>query len=329
VSQKRIEQKGHFMYFLDFEKPLHEIEARIEDVKISLSEASEKNKNDFAKELARLQEQFTKTIKHIYASITPWQKVLIARHLERPTFLDYFEKIFERITILRGDRLFGDDPAIIGGLAQFKGRPVVVIGQEKGRTLEERLVRNFGMSKPEGYRKFIKLVEFAGRSNLPVVTFIDTKGAYPGVDAEERGQAQAIAASIDACLKLPTPLISVVIGEGGSGGAIAMATSDYILMLEHAVYSVISPEGCASILFKNREKAQEAAEAQKLTAQDLLSFHIIDKIIPEPLGGAHRDPGRIAQSVASALEEAFLLYDHEQNVHLKRMERYLAYGEIA
>lgn len=287
--------------FLDFEKPIADLEGKIEE----LRHISGRDIN-IADEVAHLQNKADKLLKQTYQHLSPWQKVQIARHPDRPKFLDYLSALVDDFLPLAGDRVFGEDAAIVAGLGKIHGRSVMVIGQEKGHDTETRLKHNFGMPKPEGYRKAQRLMKLANRFKLPVVTFVDTAGAFPGIEAEERGQAEAIASSIQVCLDIEVPLVSVIIGEGGSGGAIAIATANTVLMLEHAVYSVISPEGCASILWRSATKAPEAAEAQKLTAQDLLNLGIIDKIIPEPVGGAHRHRSTILRHVSEAVEAALV-----------------------
>ena len=270
---------------LDFEKKINEIEEKIK----MLNTLAKDSDVDIGKELNRLQLKLEKQIKQSYANLTPWQRVQIARHPERPQCLDYIKGLIEDFVPLSGDRLFADDATMIGGIGRFKGISVVVLGQEKGRDLETRVKYNFGMAKPEGYRKAQRLMSLADKFNLPVICFVDTDGAYPGIESEARGQAEAIASSIQKCLQIKVPLISVVIGMGGSGGAIAIAAANRVLMLENSIYSVISPEGCASILWRSGDKARDAAEALKLTAQDLKALNVIDEIIPEPEGGAHRD----------------------------------------
>lgn len=272
------------MHFLEFEKPIAELETQIEKLRY----IDETGDMSIADDIARLRQKLERELKNTYSRITPAQKVQVARHPERPHALDYINALMEDYTPLAGDRLYGEDEAIVGGLARFRGQPIVVIGQERGHDTETRLKHNFGMAKPDGYRKAQRLMHLAARFNLPIVTLVDTAGAFPGVDAEARGQAEAIAKSIEVCLNVPVPLVSTVIGEGGSGGAIAIATGDRVLMLEHAIYSVISPEGCASILWRSPSHAADAATALKITAQDLLKLGVIDEIVPEPLGGAHR-----------------------------------------
>ncbi|WP_171100031.1 MULTISPECIES: acetyl-CoA carboxylase carboxyltransferase subunit alpha [unclassified Ruegeria] len=284
--------------YLDFEKPLAEIEGKAEELR-ALARANEEM--DVAEEAAALDAKAAKLLDELYADLTPWRKCQVARHPERPHCNDYVDALFTEFTPLAGDRNFADDLAVIGGLARFEDRPVMVIGHEKGSDTKSRIERNFGMARPEGYRKAVRLMEMAGRFGLPVITLIDTAGAYPGKGAEERGQSEAIARSTEMCLKIGVPLVSVIIGEGGSGGAVAFATANRVAMLEHSVYSVISPEGCASILWKDAEKMREAAEALRLTAQDLYKLGVCDRIINEPKGGAHRDPLAAMTSVRKAI----------------------------
>ena len=285
--------------YLEFEKPVAALEARIAELRA----ASQGDEVDVSKEIARLEAKSADLLASTYAALTPWQKTQVARHPARPHFNDYVERIFEDFVPLGGDRYFGEDQAIIGGFARLGGRKLMLIGHEKGHDTETRLRHNFGMGKPEGYRKAIRLMDMAGRFGLPVVTLVDTSGAFPGIEAEERGQAEAIARSTEACLDLPTPLVAAIVGEGGSGGAIALATADRVLMLEHAVYSVISPEGCASILWRTADKAAQAAEAMKMTAQDIKQLGVNDRIVPEPVGGAQRDPAAAAAALGKALGE--------------------------
>jgi acetyl-CoA carboxylase carboxyl transferase subunit alpha len=311
--------------FLDFEKPIAELEGKIADLK----HMSEPDTVNIAEEVTRLQAKADRLLRTTYAKLTPWQKTQVARHPDRPHLLDYIGRLIEDFTLLAGDRLFGEDRAIVGGLGRFKGRSVMVLGQEKGADMQSRVAHNFGMAKPEGYRKAQRLMRLAERFKLPVVAFVDTAGAYPGVASEERGQAEAIARSIETCLSVRVPLVAVVIGEGGSGGAIALATANRVFMLEHAVYSVISPEGCASILWRSGEQAQQAAEALRLTAEDLLKLGVIDAMVQEPLGGAHRDPPAAIDAVAQAVEEALdelVRTDGATLVHQRR-EKFLAMGQ--
>ncbi len=284
--------------YLDFEKPLAEIEGKAEELR-ALARANEEM--DVAEEAAALDAKAAKLLDELYADLTPWRKCQVARHPERPHCQDYVKELFTEFTPLAGDRNFADDLAVIGGLARFNDQPVMVIGHEKGSDTKSRIERNFGMARPEGYRKAVRLMEMAGRFGLPVITLIDTAGAYPGKGAEERGQSEAIARSTEMCLKIGVPLVSVIIGEGGSGGAVAFATANRVAMLEHSVYSVISPEGCASILWKDSEKMREAAEALRLTAQDLYKLGVCDRIITEPKGGAHRDRAVAVDSVRAAI----------------------------
>jgi len=287
------------MVYLDFEKPVAALEARI----LELQDAARDSDVDAGTEIAKLRAKADKQLKDTYANLTAWQKTLVARHPERPHFKHYIEAMFEDFMPLAGDRAFGDDQAIIGGLARLNGRRVMVIGHEKGDDTQSRLRHNFGMGKPEGYRKAIRLMELADRFGIPVVSLVDTSGAFPGIQAEERGQAEAIARSTEKCLGLGVPMIACIVGEGGSGGAVALAAADRILMFQYAVYSVISPEGCASILWRTGDKAADAAQAMKMTADDLKALRIIDRIVPEPIGGAHRDHGMAAATLATAIDE--------------------------
>ena len=287
------------MNYLEFEKPLAEIEGKAEELRAL---ARSNKEMDVEKEAAALDRKAEGLLKDLYKDLTPWRKCQVARHPDRPHCKDYIDALFTEYTPLAGDRNFADDHAVMGGLARFNDQPVVVIGHEKGHDTKSRIERNFGMARPEGYRKAIRLMDMAHRFGLPVVTLVDTPGAYPGKGAEERGQAEAIARSTEKCLQIAVPLISVVIGEGGSGGAVAFATANRIAMLEHSVYSVISPEGCASILWKDAEKMREAAEALRLTAQDLQKLGVIDRIIKEPLGGAQRGRKETIEAVGKAVE---------------------------
>jgi acetyl-CoA carboxylase carboxyl transferase subunit alpha len=287
-------------HFLDFEKPIAELEGQIEALR-HLSNGGDLN---IADEVARLEAKADRQLRQTYAKLSPWQKVQVARHPERPHTGDYVAALISEFTPLAGDRSFAEDRAIIGGIGRFRGRSVVVIGHEKGADTDSRVRHNFGMARPEGYRKARRLMELAERFGLPVLALVDTAGAYPGIDAEARGQAEAIARSIEACLRLRVPLVAAVIGEGGSGGAIALAAGNTVLMLEHAVYSVISPEGCSSILWRSADNTQDAAEALKLTAQDLLKLGIIDGVVPEPLGGAHRGAPDTIAALGDALDAA-------------------------
>lgn len=287
------------MVYLDFEKPVAALEARI----LELQDAARDSDVDAGAEIAKLRDKADKQLKDTYANLTAWQKTQVARHPERPHFKHYIEAMFEDFMPLAGDRAFGDDQAIIAGLARLNGRRVMVIGHEKGDDTQSRLRHNFGMGKPEGYRKAIRLMELADRFGIPVVSLVDTSGAFPGIQAEERGQAEAIARSTEKCLALGVPMIACIVGEGGSGGAVALAAADRILMFQYAVYSVISPEGCASILWRTGDKAADAAQAMKMTADDLKALRIIDRIVPEPVGGAHRDHGMAAAALATAIDE--------------------------
>jgi acetyl-CoA carboxylase carboxyl transferase subunit alpha len=308
--------------YLEFEKPVAELEARIAE----LREASASDEIDISAELVRLETMSADLLQSTYGALTPWQKTQVARHPARPHFKDYVELVFDEFMPLGGDRNFGEDQAIVGGLAKLNGRKLVLIGHEKGADTESRIRHNFGMGKPEGYRKAIRLMDLAGRFGLPVVTLVDTSGAFPGVEAEERGQAEAIARSTEACLGLPTPFVSVIVGEGGSGGAVALATAERVLMLEHAVYSVISPEGCASILWRTAEKAPQAAEAMKMTAQDLLQLGVIDRIVKEPI--APRYPPAAAATLGEALGQELDKLSKKSTGQLRRMreERFLQIG---
>ena len=285
--------------YLDFEKPIAELETRIAE----LRDTAESGSIDIDSEIEKLEAKSARQLRDIYARLSPWQKALVARHPERPHFKDYVAGIADDFLPLAGDRAFADDPAIIGGLARIEGRRVMLIGHEKGDDTASRLAHNFGMAKPEGYRKAIRLMRLADQFGLPVVTLVDTPGAFPGVQAEERGQAEAIARATEQCLALKVPMVAVIVGEGGSGGAIAIAAANRVLMFEHAIYSVISPEGCASILWRTADKAAEAAEAMKITAADQHALGVVDRIVPEPLGGAHRDPDAAIGSLKGAIVE--------------------------
>jgi acetyl-CoA carboxylase carboxyl transferase subunit alpha len=287
------------MVYLEFEKPVAALEARI----IELQDAARESDIDVSAEIGKLRAKADKQLKDTYANLTAWQKTQVARHPERPHFKHFIASMFEDFMPLAGDRAFGDDQAIIGGLARLNGRRVMVIGHEKGDDTQSRLRHNFGMGKPEGYRKAIRLMELADRFGIPVVSLVDTSGAFPGIQAEERGQAEAIARSTEKCLALGVPMIACIVGEGGSGGAVALAAADRVLMFEYAVYSVISPEGCASILWRTGDKAADAAQAMKMTADDLKALRIIDRIVKEPMGGAHRDHALAAASLGKAIDE--------------------------
>jgi acetyl-CoA carboxylase carboxyl transferase subunit alpha len=310
--------------FLDFEKPIAELEGKIEELR-HLSDDGEIN---IAEEVAKLQAKADRLLRQSYARLTAWQKTQVARHPDRPRFTDYLENLIEDFAPLAGDRLFAEDRAIIGGIGRFRGFSVVIMGQEKGADTTSRVAHNFGMARPEGYRKAQRLMRLAERFELPVISLVDTSGAYPGVGAEERGQAEAIARCIEISLDLRVPMISVIIGEGGSGGAIAIATANRVLMLEHSVYSVISPEGCASILWRSGDHAQDAAEALKLTAQDLHKLGVIDDIVPEPLGGAQRGQQQAIEAVGDALERNLneLCRHDGATLRQKRREKFLQMG---
>jgi acetyl-CoA carboxylase carboxyl transferase subunit alpha len=316
--------------YLEFEKPVASLNERIAE----LRSVDAQHGVDVASEIKRLEGKSAELLASTYASLTPWQKTQVARHPARPHFRDYVEHAFEEFVPLGGDRLYGDDQAIMGGFARLKGkdagegRRVMLIGHEKGNDTQSRIAHNFGMGKPEGYRKAIRLMEMAGRFGLPVVTLVDTSGAFPGIEAEERGQAEAIARSTEACLALPVPMVAVIVGEGGSGGAVALASAERVLMFEHAVYSVISPEGCASILWRTAEKAPEAAEAMKVTAQHLKRLKVIDRIVKEPVGGAHRDPVAACEALGAALGEELEALSRKFVGDLQRMreERFLQMG---
>jgi acetyl-CoA carboxylase carboxyl transferase subunit alpha len=313
------------MNYLDFEKPLSEIEGKAEELRAL---ARGNSGMDVEKEAAALDRKASELLVQLYADLSPWRKCQVARHADRPHCKDYIDTLFTEFTPLSGDRNFAEDRAVMGGLARFNGDPVVVIGHEKGQDTKSRIERNFGMARPEGYRKAIRLMDLADRFGLPVITLIDTPGAYPGKGAEERGQSEAIARSTEKCLALRVPLVSVVIGEGGSGGAVAFATANKVAMLEHSIYSVISPEGCASILWKDAEKMREAAEALRLTAQDLAKLGVCDKIIKEPVGGAHRDRNATIAAVGVALAEMLKGLTGKSGKDLRdgRRKKYLGLG---
>ncbi len=314
--------------YLEFETKIAELEGKIAELRSLSDEEVEEGGINIDEEVAQLEKKVAKALADLYRKLDPWQKTQVARHPERPHTLDYVRALIEGFTPLAGDRCFGEDHAIIGGPGWFRGRPVMVIGQEKGSDTESRVKHNFGMARPEGYRKAVRLMDLAERFSMPVITFIDTAGAYPGIGAEERGQAEAIARSTERCLQLKTPLIATIIGEGGSGGAVALATANRVLMLEHAIYSVISPEGAASILWRDPTKAETAAKALKLVATDLKALGVIDEIIEEPLGGAHRAPeemmARVGEAIAAALEE-FEGMDGEA-IRRQRRDKFLSIG---
>jgi acetyl-CoA carboxylase carboxyl transferase subunit alpha len=306
---------------LDFEKPVFELDSKIKELK-SL------NTGDLSiiEDVKRLENKRKKLLRQIYSELTPWQKVQVARHQERPHTSDYIKALAEDFVPLAGDRLFGEDLAIIAGIGKFKGISVAIIGQEKGNDTEGRMKHNFGMPHPEGYRKARRIMDLADKFGLPLLTFVDTAGAYPGVGAEERGQAEAIARCIERSLQFKNPIIATIIGEGGSGGAVALAVANKILMLEHSMYSVVSPEGCASILYRDAKKAPEVAGALKLTAQDLIKFKMIDEIVEEPLGGAHRDPATTIKAVGDKIKVALLELSDSSDLKLRRNEKFLNFG---
>jgi acetyl-CoA carboxylase carboxyl transferase subunit alpha len=311
--------------YLDFEKPVAELEAKVEELR-GLQDAG--SSAAIGEEINRLEAKATTTLEELYADLTPWQKTQVARHPQRPHCLDYVSALITDFTPLAGDRKFGDDDAVVGGFGRFNGESLCVIGHEKGSTTEGRIKHNFGMARPEGYRKAVRLMELADRFDIPVLALVDTAGAYPGIGAEERGQAEAIARSTDACVALGVPNVAVILGEGGSGGAIAIAAANRVLMLEHAIYSVISPEGAASILWRDTAKAQEAATGMKVTAEDLMRLAVIDEIIPEPVGGAHRDPKAAVRAVGDAVATAFGALQHMDRdaIRRHRRDKFLAIG---
>ncbi|HJW24070.1 MAG TPA: acetyl-CoA carboxylase carboxyltransferase subunit alpha [Rhodocyclaceae bacterium] len=312
--------------FLDFEQPIADLEAKIEELRFVQDDTAV----DISEEISRLEKKSAQLAKDIYAKLSPWQISQLARHPQRPYTLDYVGRIFTDFEELHGDRAFADDHAIVGGLARFNGQPVVVIGHQKGRDTKEKIYRNFGMPRPEGYRKALRLMKLAEKFGLPVMTFVDTPGAYPGIDAEERGQSEAIGRNLYVMAELKVPVIVTIIGEGGSGGALAIAVGDIVQMLQYSTYSVISPEGCASILWKSAEKAPEAAEAMGITAPRLKTLGLIDKIVNEPLGGAHRDHGAMAQNLKKALQDALKQMSGLSTNELlaARYERLMSYGRF-
>ncbi|WP_312489124.1 acetyl-CoA carboxylase carboxyltransferase subunit alpha [Sphingomonas sp.] len=312
--------------FLDFEKPIAELQSRIDELRDTTADGAV----DIGAEIAKLQAKSDKLLRDTFAKLTPWQKTQVARHPQRPHFKHYVAGLFDEFVPLAGDRAFGDDQAIMGGFAQFRGQRVMVLGHEKGEDTASRLRHNFGMGKPEGYRKAIRLVELADRFGLPIVTLVDTSGAFPGIQAEERGQAEAIARSTEACLAAGVPVVSAIVGEGGSGGAVALAAGNRVLMFEHAVYSVISPEGCASILWRTADKAADAAEAMRVTAQDLKQFGVIDTIVTEPVGGAHRDPAGAITNLGDAIQKSLSELSGLGRDELKRgrSAKFLAMGRL-
>jgi acetyl-CoA carboxylase carboxyl transferase subunit alpha len=312
--------------FLEFEKPIAELEGKIEELR-HLDAGGDVS---IADDIAKLQGKVNRLLTETYGNLTAWQKVQVARHPERPHFVDYVKGLIEDFTPLAGDRAFAEDAAVVGGLGRFQGRSIVIVGNEKGNDTESRIKHNFGMARPEGYRKARRLFQLADQFHLPVVTLVDTAGAYPGVGAEERGQAEAIARCIQSCLSLRVPIVSVIIGEGGSGGAIALAAGDRVLMLEHAIYSVISPEGCASILWRTNESAKDAAEALKLTAQDLKRLGVIDEVIGEPVGGAHRDQAEAIRRTGDAISEQLddLVAIEGGALRARRREKFIEMGKV-
>jgi acetyl-CoA carboxylase carboxyl transferase subunit alpha len=311
--------------YLDFEKPVAELEAKVEELR---TVGQRDGGIAIGDDLTRLEVKAAKALADLYASLTPWQKTLVARHQDRPHFHDYIRELIEDFTPLAGDRKFAEDEAIVGGFGRLGGRPICLIGQEKGSDTDGRLRHNFGMARPEGYRKATRLMELADRFNLPVVSLVDTAGAFPGIDAEERGQAEAIARSTDACLGLGTANVAVIVGEGGSGGAVAIATCNRVLMLEHSIYTVVSPEASASILWRDSKRREDAAVAMKITAQDLLKFGIIDQIISEPVGGAHRAPLEAIRATGRAISAAIAEFDGRSadEVRAARADKFLAMG---
>lgn len=309
--------------YLDFEKPISDLEGKIIELKKLAEEDESVNTED---EIARLETRVEEAMAEIYSKLSAWQKTQVARHPSRPHFIDYANALFEEFTPLAGDRGFAEDAAIQAGLARFRGQPVAVIGQEKGHDTKTRIKHNFGSARPEGYRKAIRVMGLAERFGLPVITLVDTAGAYPGMDAEERGQAEAIARSTETCLNLSVPLISIIIGEGGSGGAIAIATGDKVFMLEHSIYSVISPEGAASILWRDSARARDAATSMKITAQDLKELGVVDAIIPEPVGGAHRDPQATIEAAGNTIAKALAELEKVEDLRNHRRKKFLAIG---
>jgi acetyl-CoA carboxylase carboxyl transferase subunit alpha len=311
--------------YLDFEKPVAELEAKVEELR---TVGQRDGGIAIGEELTRLEAKAAKALADLYASLTPWQKTLVARHQDRPHFNDYIRELIDDFTPLAGDRKFGEDEAIVAGFGRLDGRPVCVMGQEKGSDTEGRLRHNFGMARPEGYRKAVRLMELADRFNLPVVSLVDTAGAFPGIDAEERGQAEAIARATEACLGLGAPNVAVIVGEGGSGGAVAIATANRVIMLEHSIYTVASPEASASILWRDSKRREDAAVAMKITAQDLLRFGIIDQIVPEPVGGAHRAPQEAIRATGRAISAAIAAFDGKspEEVRAARADKFIAMG---
>ena len=315
--------------FLDFEKPIAELEARIHDLR--QLDGEQQGGADIEDEVALLQDKADGLLREAYVNLTPWQKVQVARHPDRPQFGDYISGLFDDFVPLAGDRSYADDKAITGGIGRFQGQSVMVIGHEKGCDVQSRVLHNFGMARPEGYRKAARLMRLAERFALPVITLVDTQGAYPGIGAEERGQAEAIARSTETCLDIRVPLIACLVGEGGSGGAVALAAANTVIMLEHAVYAVISPEGCASILWRSSDRAQDAAVAMKITAQDLTELKIIDHVVEESVGGAHRNPAATITALGDAIAKALADLSGKDGGELRqlRREKFLAIGQVA
>ena len=313
--------------FLDFEKPVAELEARIHDLR--QLDGENQGGADIGEEVARIQSKADQLLRETYGKLTPWQKVQVARHPNRPQFQDYVAGLIDAFTPLAGDRAYADDKAITGGIGRFRGRSVMVIGHEKGSDTQSRVRHNFGMARPEGYRKAARLMRLADRFLLPVITLVDTQGAYPGVGAEERGQAEAIARSTETCLDIRVPLIACVVGEGGSGGAVALAAGNTVIMLEHAVYAVISPEGCASILWRSAERARDAADAMKVTAQDLAKLKVVDHVVAEPVGGAHRNPASAIAALGDTIATALAEFDDRDDGFARqhRRDKFLAIGQ--
>jgi acetyl-CoA carboxylase carboxyl transferase subunit alpha len=313
--------------YLDFEKPIAELESKVAELRALDGDADQVS---LGSEIKTLQQKAQQALADTYAKLTPWQKTQVARHPERPHTLDYINALIEDFTPLAGDRYFAEDAAIIGGMGTFRGRSVVIMGHEKGSDTEGRIKHNFGMARPEGYRKAVRLMDMADKFSMPVLSLVDTAGAYPGIGAEERGQAEAIARSTDRCLSLTVPMVALVVGEGGSGGAVAIATANRILMLEHAIYTVASPEAAASILWRDAARANDAANSMKITAQDLLQLGVIDTIVPEPLGGAHRDRPKLMKTVGDALAKALGEFDamNPEQVRRQRQDKFLAIGRV-
>jgi acetyl-CoA carboxylase carboxyl transferase subunit alpha len=324
--EKKRQGKSEMMTFLEFEKPIAELEGKIRELR---SFAGGSGDVDISSEVGQLETKLGKLLKETYEGLSPAQKMQVARHPERPHFGNIVGKLFDDFTPLAGDRAFGEDDAIPGGLARFRGEACVVMGHEKGSDTQSRIKHNFGMARPEGYRKAIRLMEMADRFGLPIITLVDTPGAYPGVGAEERGQAEAIARSTDMCLSVQVPLVTCIVGEGGSGGAVAIAAANRVLMMEHSIYSVISPEGCASILWRTNDKAEDAANALKITAQDLLELGVIDGIVDEPLGGAHRDTERAINTLGDSIQNALRDMAGIDGTRLRelRRDKFLAIGD--